>query len=129
MEVLKINESEPTEEGTVFPTMINDTEIKTLFDKGATKSVLSGQIYRDLKLGELDTTNLPTVVGANHTSLGVLGHICCKIKIGKKDFFLQTLEHEVFEIETLDIIPHHWTPQTRKSFTQVASVDEKTTKN
>ena len=38
------------------------------------------------------------------------------------------LEGEVFEIKTLDITPHHWTPpQTRKSFTQMASVDEKTT--
>ena len=50
-------------EGTVFPTSINDTKINALFDTGATKSVMSGEMYKRLKLGPLDTTRLPKVVG------------------------------------------------------------------
>ena len=34
----------------------------------------------------LDTKNLPTVVGANGTSLGAIGKINCEIVIGKKKF-------------------------------------------
>ena len=79
--MLKINESEPTEEGTVCTTTIKNTEIKALFNTGATKSVMSGTMYRKLDLGNLDTTNFPSVVGANGTSLGVLGCIRCKIGI------------------------------------------------
>ena len=57
----------------MFDTTINDTRIKTLFDTGATKSVMSGKMYKELDLGTLDKTNLPSVVGANGSSLGVLG--------------------------------------------------------
>ena len=39
--------------------------MKALFDTGATKSVMSGKMYRNLKLGPLDDSNLPSVVGAN----------------------------------------------------------------
>ena len=70
----------------MFSTTINNTEIKTLFDTGATKSVMSGTMYRKLDLGNLDTTNLPSVVGANGTSSGVLGRIRCKIGIGTETF-------------------------------------------
>ena len=36
-------------------------------------------------------------------------------------------ESKVFEIETLDTTPHHWTPpQTKRSFTQVTAVESKT---
>ena len=75
----KIDETRSTEEGTVFETTINDTKLKTLFDTGATKSVMSGKMWRDLKLGPLDDRNLPSVVGANGSSLGVLGRIRCTI--------------------------------------------------
>ena len=47
--------------------------MRTLFDTGATKSVMSGKMYRDLRLGPLDTNSLPSVVGASGSSLGVLG--------------------------------------------------------
>ena len=63
----------------MFETSINNTKMKTLFDTGATKSVMSGKMYRELKLGPLDDTNLPSVVGANGSSLGVLGRIRCNI--------------------------------------------------
>ena len=70
----------------MFNTSINNTKIKTLFETGATKSVMSGKMYRELDLETLDQSNLPAVVGANGSSLGVLGCIRCKISIGKDEF-------------------------------------------
>ena len=65
--------------------------MRTLFDTGATKSVMSGKMWRDLKLGPLDESNLPSVVGANGLSLGVLGCIRCTIAFKKdEDKFDQT---------------------------------------
>ena len=50
--------------------------------------MMSGETFRKLKLDskDLDTKNLPTVVGANGTSLGAIGKINCEIEIGKKRF-------------------------------------------
>ena len=73
----------------MFDTLINGTSMKTLFDTGATKSIMSGKMYRDLNLGPLDTSRLPSVVGANGSSLGMLGQVRCTIDIGKKDSFDQ----------------------------------------
>ena len=65
--------------------------MKALFDTGATKSVMSGKMYRNLKLGPLDDSNLPSVVGANGSSLGVLGRTRCTIAFEKEeDRFDQT---------------------------------------
>ena len=49
---------------------------------------MSGETFRKLNLDNknLDTKNLPTVVGANGTSLGAIGKINCEIEIGKKRF-------------------------------------------
>ena len=49
---------------------------------------MSGETFRKLKLDskDLDTKNLPTVVGANGTSLGAIRKINCEIEIGKKRF-------------------------------------------
>ena len=49
---------------------------------------MSGETFRKLNLDskDLDTKNLPTVVGANGTSLGAVGKINCEIEIGKKRF-------------------------------------------
>ena len=60
----------------------------TLFDTGASRSVMSGETLRKLNLNNkyLDTKNLPTVVVANGTSLGAIGRINCEIEIGKKKF-------------------------------------------
>ena len=75
----------------MFETSINNTKMKTLFDTGATKSVMSGKMWRELKLGPLDERNLPSVVGANGSSLGVLGRIRCTIAFDKgEDKFDQT---------------------------------------
>ena len=47
---------------------------------------MSGKMYRDLKLGPLDERSLPSVVGANGLSLGVLGRIRCTIAFDKDEF-------------------------------------------
>ena len=73
-------------EGTVFPTSIKETKINSLFDTGATKSVMSGDMYKRLKLGPLKTTRLLKVVGADATSLGAMGRISCEINIGEQTF-------------------------------------------
>ena len=49
---------------------------------------MSGETFKKLNLDndDLDTKNLPTVVGANGTSLGVIGKNKCEIEIGAKTF-------------------------------------------
>ena len=71
-----------------FKINIANREVFTLFDTGASRSVMSGETFRNLKLEnkDLDTKNLPTVVGANGTSLGGIGRINCEIEIGRKRF-------------------------------------------
>ena len=60
--------------------------MKTLFDTSATKSVMSEKMHRELKLGPLDENNLPSVIGDNGSSLGVLGCIRCEIAFDKDTF-------------------------------------------
>ena len=47
---------------------------------------MSGDMYKKLKLENLDSTGLPRVVGADGTSLGVMGRVKCEITLGKKTF-------------------------------------------
>ena len=47
---------------------------------------MSGDMYKRLKLGPLDTKRLPKVVGADGTSLGAMGRISCEINIGERTF-------------------------------------------
>ena len=49
---------------------------------------MSGETFRKLNVNnkDLDIKNLPTVVGANGTSLGAIGRINCEIEIGTKTF-------------------------------------------
>ena len=49
---------------------------------------MSGETFRKLNLDskDLDTKNLPTVVGANGMSLGAISKINYEIEIGKKRF-------------------------------------------
>ena len=44
---------------------------------------MSGDMYKRLKLGPLDTKRLPKVVGTDGTSLGAMGRISCEINIGE----------------------------------------------
>ena len=72
----------------MFKINIASREVFTLFDTGASRSVISGETFTKLKLDnkDLDTKNLPTVVGANDTSLGAIWRINCEIEIGRKRF-------------------------------------------
>ena len=49
---------------------------------------MSGETFQKLNLDSkyLYTKNLPTVVGANGTSLGAVCKVNCEIEIGKKTF-------------------------------------------
>ena len=78
--------TEGSAEGTVFPSTIKNTHINTLFDTGASRSVMSGDMYRKLELEDLDSTGLPKVVGVDGTSLGVMGRVKCEITLGKRTF-------------------------------------------
>ena len=71
----------------MFKINIEDRTVNTLFDTGATRSVMSADTFKILKLKDKDliTKNIPQVVGANGTSLGAIGQITCEIKIGKKE--------------------------------------------
>ena len=52
-EILKIDKARPSEEGTLFPASIDNTDFQMLFDTGATKSVMSGAMYRQLRTRKL----------------------------------------------------------------------------
>ena len=88
MEICRIDDTLGSERGTVFKINIVNREVFTLLDPGASRSVMSGEIFRKLNLNnkDLDTKNLPTVVGANGTSLGAIGRINCEIEIRRKRF-------------------------------------------
>ena len=75
--------------GTVFQVFANnnlDVKIKTLFDTGAMKSVMSWKMYQKLNLNDLDTTSIPHVVGASGESLD-RGRTKCRININGKIFY------------------------------------------
>ena len=57
---------------------------------------MSGETFKKLKLDnkDLDTKNLPIVVGENGTSLGAIGRINCEIEIGRKRFRQTFLVYE-----------------------------------
>ena len=70
LDIYNIDELCPTT-GTVFQTFANnnlDTKINTLFDTGAMKSVMSWNMYKKLKLNNLDTTRILHVVEASGES-------------------------------------------------------------
>ena len=71
----------------MFKINIEDRTVNTLFDTGATRSVMSADTFKILKLKDKDLTikNIPRVVGVNGTSLGAIGQVTCEIKIGKKE--------------------------------------------
>ena len=70
----------------MFKAEIENRTFYTLFDTGATRSVMSTDTFKILKLRDedLDTTNIPVVVGANGTSLGAIGQITCELQIGHR---------------------------------------------
>ena len=72
----------------MFKIDIENRTINTLFDTGATRSVMSADTLKILKVKDKDLTtkNIPRVVGANGTSLGAIGQVTCEIKIGKNRY-------------------------------------------
>ena len=50
-----------------------DIKINTLFDTEAMKSVMSLEMYKKLKLNDLNTSSIPHVVEASGESLGARG--------------------------------------------------------
>ena len=75
---------------TVFQVFANnnlDIKINTLFNTGAMKSIMSLEMYKKLKLKDLNTSSVPHVVGASGESLGSQGRTKCKININGKTFY------------------------------------------
>ena len=75
VDIYNIDELGPTT-GTVFQIFANnnlDIKINTLFDTGAMKSVMSLEMYKKLKLNNLNTSSIPHIVGASSESLGTRG--------------------------------------------------------
>ena len=62
-------------------------KINTLFDTGAMKSVMSWKMYQELRLNDLDTTNIPHVVGVSGKSLSARGRTKCEININGNIFY------------------------------------------
>ena len=91
LDIYNIDELGPTT-GTVFQTFANnnlDTKINTLFDTGAMKSIMSWNMYKKLKLNNLDrsTTSILHVVGASGESLGLRGRTKCQVNINNRIFY------------------------------------------
>ena len=89
MDIYDIDEHGPTT-GTVFQIFANNNQaikINTLFDTGAMKSVMSLEMYKKLKLNNLNTTSIPHVVGASGESLGARGKTKCEININGRLFY------------------------------------------
>ena len=89
LDIYNIEELGPTT-GTVFQTFANnnlDIKINTIFDTDAMKSVMSWNMYKNLKLNNLDTSSIPHVVGASGESLGTRGRTTCKVNINNKIFY------------------------------------------
>ena len=75
---------------TVFQVFANnnlDIKINTLFNTGAMKSIMSLEMYKKLKLKDLNTSSVPHVVGASGESLGSQGRTKCEININGKTFY------------------------------------------
>ena len=89
VDIYNIDELGPAT-GTIFQIFANnnlDIKINTLFDTGAMKSVMSLEMYKKLKLNDLNTSSIPHVGGASGESLGTRGRTNCEININGKIFY------------------------------------------
>ena len=89
VDIYNIDKLGPTT-GTVFQIFANNNpniKINTLFDTRAMKSIMSLEMYKKLKLKDLDTTSIPHVVGASGESLGARGRIKCEVNINGRIFY------------------------------------------
>ena len=76
--------------GTVFEVFANNNlelSISALFDTGESKSVMSQETFKKLKLDRLDTYSIPHVVGESGESLGTRGKTRCEIRINDRTFY------------------------------------------
>ena len=112
-------------------TKVQKHNVNTLFDTGASKSLMSGEMFRELQDQKLDTTRLPKVVGASGSSLGVLGRTICKLSINgipvKQEFLVceHLKRHLILGIDfaCTNRAGVHWT----KEGTRVLTMDEERT--
>ena len=51
------------------------------------KSIMSLEMYKKLKLNDLNTSSIPHIVGASGESLGARGRTKCEININEKIFY------------------------------------------
>ena len=103
LDIYNIDELGPTT-GTVFQTFANnnlDIKINTLFDTGAMKSVMSWNMYKKLKLNDLDITSILHVVGASGESLGTRGRTKCQVNINDKTFYQTFIVREHLKRPTI----------------------------
>ena len=77
MEICRIDDTLGSGRYIVFKINIANRKLFSLFSTGASRSVMSGDTFRKLKLSNkvLDTKNLPIVVDANGTNLRAIGKI------------------------------------------------------
>ena len=72
--------------GTTFPITVKTDktykELDALMDTGATKSCMNYDTFTQLGLKLTDKRNVPTVVGADGSSLGAIGLTSCSIQMG-----------------------------------------------
>ena len=124
-DVCRIDAVEGSPEGTTFSAEISNKDITFLFDTGATKSVMSEEKYKELKLGRLETTRLPRVVSADDNSLGALERVTCEIRHSNKLFrYAKTYEEQSFwekDFARDNCAGVHWT----KNLTRVLLIDLK----
>ena len=88
MDIYNIDKLGPTT-GTVFQVFANnklEAKINTHFHTGAMKSIMSLEMYKNLKLNDRDVSSIPYVVGASGENLGTRGRTKCEININCKSF-------------------------------------------
>ena len=123
MDIYNIDELGPTT-GTVFQIFANNNQaikINTLFDTGAMKSVMSLEMYKKLKLDDLNTTSIPHVVGASGKSLGARGRTKCKININGRLFVCEHLKRPIIlgrDLSIQNCISTSWTKSNTRQLTQ-----------
>ena len=83
-EIHYIEDTIGNKHGTVFITQIGDHNINTLFDTGATRSVMSVEMFNKLDNPSLVETGLPRVVSASGSSLGVIDRTRCEVRLNHK---------------------------------------------
>ena len=99
------------------------------------KSVMSLEMYKKLKLNDLNTSSIPHVVGASGESLGARGKTKCEININGKIFYqafivCEHLKRPIIlgrDFSIQDCIGISWTKSNTRQLTQNNEVIAETT--